>query len=90
MYLTDDVFLHVEMDMDQEGYRQVKSRVQHYVRRREPVLWIAPTDTRIEGIKRHAKSIASHSYYKVVGTDVMRDYEGTEYRVDFLPRQNGS
>ncbi len=75
--------IHVEMDMDTESYRVIKRKMQPFIRRGEPVVWIAPTESRMDGIRAHAKAIAEFAYFKLAGSDVFYDYNGTEYLWQF-------
>lgn len=77
--------VHVELDRSTEGYTAVKSRIYKAYRScPEPVIWIAPTKTRMDGIRRHANPIADRAFFKVIGSDVLYDFEGSEYLAEFF------
>ncbi|MGC3971640.1 MAG: hypothetical protein QM775_31130 [Pirellulales bacterium] len=73
--------MHFEIDRATEGYRQVKRRMLHYVPSRELVVFVAPTEARMNGIRTRAARIASHSFFKVSGSRVMYDFDGNEFEV---------
>lgn len=52
--VNDEVRIHGEVDLDTEGYEQVKEQMYKYGEADEPSVWFAPTATRLEGIMRYA------------------------------------
>lgn len=76
--------LHVELDTGEESYRQVKTRMRAYLPSREPVLWIAPSEERMDGLISHAGAIRQHAFFKVLGSDVFYDGDGAEYLAESL------
>jgi hypothetical protein len=76
--------VHVELDRDTEGYRALKRRIRMYVGLHEPVIWIAPSEARMDGIRRHCKAIASDSFFKVLGSGFLYSYDGSEYLAEFF------
>lgn len=81
--------LHVELDRNTEGYRAVKRRIRSYAAFGEPVLWIAPTVARMDGLRRVCRPIAAVSYFKVLGADLLYDFDGREYRPTFFSTPSG-
>jgi hypothetical protein len=75
---------HVEMDLATESYKVIKRRLQAYIHCGEPVVWIAPSEARMDGIRSHAKSIAKNTFFKLAGSQYFYDYDGWEYRWEFL------
>jgi hypothetical protein len=75
---------HVEMDLATESYKVIKRRIQAYIPSREPVVWIAPSESRIDGIRSHSKPIAKTVYFKVAGSPYFYDYDGWEYLWELL------
>lgn len=71
--------IHCEMDMDTEGYEQVKTQMKRYERRGEYVVWFAPTMTRLKGIMKFA---SKNSLFSVCGSKVWIDAEKNKLSVD--------
>jgi hypothetical protein len=76
--------VHVEMDLATESYKVIKHKIQRYLSCGEPVVWIAPTESRMDGIRSHAKAIAKNAFFKLAGSPYFYDYDGWEYRWEFL------
>jgi hypothetical protein len=77
--------VHWEFDNSTENYARVKERLQVYLRRREPVIWVARTESRLDGIWKRAKALGDRAFFKIAGADVLYGHDGTEYGLDVFP-----
>ena len=71
--------VHWELDRATEGYKAVRSRMQVYLPQREPVIWCAPTEARMEGIWKHCRPLKDRGFFKVIGSDEVYDWQGNAY-----------
>ncbi len=85
MYVSDRSPVHFEFDNSTESYGQVKSRLQAYLRRREPVIWVARTESRMDGIWKRAKALGERAFFKLAGADVLYGHDGTQYATEVFP-----
>jgi hypothetical protein len=76
--LIGGVEVDVEVDMDTEGYEQVKAQMDRYREAGRYNLWFAPTKTRLEGIGRCATPL---SIFSVLGSGVLFDLSDIEVPV---------
>jgi len=75
-WYINGVSIHGELDRGTEGYRQARDRMHEYTKRRDFVLWVAPTQVRLDGLRERAKCIRSHALFKLADSETITDYAG--------------
>jgi hypothetical protein len=75
--LLAGVEVDVEVDLDTEGYEQIRQKLKKYRDADRYNLWFAPTKTRLEGIGKYA---TPRSLFSVLGSGVLFDLSGIEVK----------